>query len=188
MPRTRRDGQVIAAWIGFFAVIVAALIGLADKVLPPQEPSRSDPQRTVTDPQILDGKRGTLEPPSAGPKADSALPPQVQRPKPPGEIASSLYLPAGVTFTYVFFQEHGPEKSSPCKTHDAVPPGEFIARFEDYREAAKRENVRMIVTAQGASTKDWLQPDIRYRGHPLRIAFYTCNGFPALGAEVPLSD
>jgi hypothetical protein len=101
--------------------------------------------------------------------------------------SGGLYVPVNVTRVWVMFQEHGPEKSSPCRTHDSVTREEFVSRFEEFRQEAKRENVRMIVTARGQSEGQWFQLDMNYRGQPLDHTWYTCNGVPNEGAEVPLN-
>ena len=67
-----------------------------------------------------------------------------------------------------------------------ITPEEFRRNFTRFREMARKENAKLVVTAE-TENEQWIQGQIRYRGTKLRRAPYYNPGIDKVvpGAEVP---
>lgn len=144
-------------------------------VLPPPPP-RED----------REGPRPDVEPPrNPGPGPGPSQPRIVT----PEEMRSALRIPRVVEYLYVIFQTHGPVTDAESESLGVMEKSEFIDRFEELRETARRRNMRLIVTATDARHRRWYQPEIMFRGKNLVPTNYVNPGtgevFP--GAEIPLN-
>lgn len=101
-----------------------------------------------------------------------------------------LRIPRQVQYLYVFLQTPGPaETAESHRLAAGMPKDEFVKCFEAFREAARSQNMRLIVTATDGQHRSWYQPAIRFRNANLRPVMYKSpdeeRTFP--GAEVPLN-
>lgn len=98
-------------------------------------------------------------------------------------------IPASVAYMYVFLQRpDSTDRGSGREIATMISPDEFRKNFERYRELARKEEAKLIITAE---TKDgqWIQNQISYKGAKLQRAPYRNPGIDKTvpGAEVPLN-
>lgn len=101
-----------------------------------------------------------------------------------------LRIPRIVRYIYVFLQTPGPaEEAESERVGTAMEKDEFYKCFDAFRERARRLNMRLIITATDARHRGWYQPEIIYRGQPLRPVEYRVPGGDRTepGAEVPVN-
>jgi|GEM_PF-3303243 hypothetical protein len=100
----------------------------------------------------------------------------------------TLKIPSTVQYMWVFLQDpvdigagSGEEVSS------MITPQEFLRDYATYQEKARRNNKKMIVTAE-TKNGEWVQERIEYRGERLKRARYYNPGIDKVvgGAEFPI--
>jgi hypothetical protein len=101
---------------------------------------------------------------------------------------SQLQIPSAVEYIYVFLQSPGStERGTGREIASMMSPDTFRKNLSRFVETARRERVRLIITA---STKEerWIQSQIFYRGERLPVTPYYNAGIDAVrpGVEVPL--
>lgn len=97
-------------------------------------------------------------------------------------------VPSNVAWMYVFLQSpSSTAKGSGREIATMTTPDDFRKNFASYRALAKREKMKLVITAE---TKDrlWIQEQITYRGAQLQRAPYYNPGIDRVvpGAEVPV--
>lgn len=97
-------------------------------------------------------------------------------------------IPQNVTYMYVFLQKpDSTERGSGREVATMISSKEFQSNFEKYRDLARKEKAKLVITAE---TKDglWVQNQIIYKGAKLQRATYHNPGIDKTvpGAEVPL--
>lgn len=98
-------------------------------------------------------------------------------------------IPPTVAYMYVFLQTpDSTDRGSGREIATMISPDEFRKNFERYRDLARKEKVKLVITAE---TKDgqWVQNQISYKGAKLQRAPYRNPGIDKTvpGAEVPLN-
>ena len=97
-------------------------------------------------------------------------------------------IPPNVAWMYVFIQNPASiERDSGKEVATMITPDDFLKNFSHYKEMARKDNAKLIVTAE---TKDhrWVQEQILYKGENLVPARYYNPGIDKAvpGAEIPL--
>jgi len=103
--------------------------------------------------------------------------------------ADYLKIPSSVVWIYVFIQNpDSTAKGSGKEIATMITPKQFRDSFNRYRDIAKRENAKLIVTAETEGGQ-WIQNQITYKGESLKIMPYYNPGIGKAvpGAEVPLN-
>lgn len=96
-------------------------------------------------------------------------------------------IPSSVAWMYVFIQRpDSTSRGSGKEIATMITPEEFRRNFTRFREMARKENAKLVVTAE-TENEQWIQGQIRYRGTKLRRAPYYNPGIDKVvpGAEVP---
>jgi hypothetical protein len=103
------------------------------------------------------------------------------------QTTPDLNVPENIAQIYVILQEQGEPADGTSKTVDLVSRDKFIANFEIYRNMARKEHKKLIVTAV-TKNQEWVQNQIEYKGENLPIALYRDPhaSITYSGAEVPL--
>lgn len=97
-------------------------------------------------------------------------------------------IPSNVAWLYVFLQNPTTTaKGSGREIATMITPEDFRKNFSAYRELAKREKMKLVITAE-SKDRLWVQDQIRFKGIQLQRAPYYNPGIDRVvpGAEVPL--
>jgi hypothetical protein len=164
-----------------------------DPVPPPvrPQPRVTHPQPRVSDQQAVSPRVDTEDRPTLRyPFRQYVTPDDRCAVNRPPANPSDLRIPRRVESVYAYLQTHGPvEDAQSERLVVAMPVAEFVKCFEAFRELARTNNMRLIITATDARDRGWYQRDIIFRGRSLQKADYKSPDeeriFP--GAEVPLN-
>jgi hypothetical protein len=97
-------------------------------------------------------------------------------------------IPSSVAWIYVFIQKpDSTARGSGKEIATMIPPSEFLKNFTRYKEMARSDKAKLIVTAE-TQDDQWVQNQITYNGDKLHRAPYYNPGIDkvAPGAEIPL--
>lgn len=177
----RRRGRKISIFLGVAALLVAIAAGVDDHFSWRRALANDGEQISLLKKEVaLFG--GAL----------TQLTREVSSPSTQGQVnvpaagSSLVQLPEGIQMIWVIFQKPGPLKEGTSYLYAYVTPEEFAQRIEEFRDAARSQGMKLIVTAY-AGNNQWVDSQIKYNGKLLEpMVPYFYSGRVEYGSEVPL--